>query len=72
MRPVASVVEQVDADPGRVVTGPAVILIVAVIAALLTVAYLLLEVDYETRRDVRQLQRREEARRRLSAPRSLP
>ena len=53
-------------------TGPAVILIAAVIAGLLVAALLLLEVDYETRRDIKQLRRHEDARRRLSAPRSLP
>lgn len=47
--------------------GVAVILLCASVAVLLVVAYLLLEVDYEARRDVRRLERRQaavEARRR--------
>lgn len=51
--------------------GPLVLLVCGAVSALLTVAYLLLDVDYETRRDVRRLQRHEDARRRLSSPRSL-
>lgn len=51
--------------------GPAVLLVVAAAAGLLTAAYLLLEVDYEARRDVRRMERHEDARRRLSHPRSL-
>ena len=55
-------------------SGPLTIAAVVVVAVLLTVAYLLLEVDYETRRDVRRIERRQryvDERRRLSSPRSL-
>ena len=55
--------------------GPVVLAIVLTISALLVAAYLLLEdlaIERSTRRDVKTLHRHEEARRRLSAPRSLP
>ena len=56
---------------GRVVTGLVVVALCTAITLLLVAAYVLAEVDYETRRDVRRLRRHEEARRRLSHPRSL-
>lgn len=55
-------------------TGPVVLLLCAGVAVCLVVAYLLLEVDYEARRDVRRMERRQryvDERRRLSSPRSL-
>lgn len=55
--------------------GPAVIGIVVTISALLTTAWLLLEnigVDRAARRDLARLERHQQARRRLSQPRSLP
>ena len=56
---------------GDVVNGPLTLAIVAVIAGLLVAAFVMLEGDYEARRDVRRLQRREDARRRLSSPRVM-